>query len=152
MGFATFNASLNRFNEGQLIADLSTPDDAQAQAVAEIIQRTRPDVLLLNEFDYDADGQAVDEFRATYLEEGQGGADPIMYPYAYVAPSNTGVPSGQDLDNSGSVGGPGDAYGFGFFEGQFGMAVLSRYPIDTDAVRTFQTFLWAEMPVRVPGR
>ena len=42
--FSTFNASLNRFTEGELVADLSTPDDAQAAAVAEIIQRVRPDV------------------------------------------------------------------------------------------------------------
>ena len=37
--FATFNASLNRNFEGQLIADLSTPANAQAATVAEIIQR-----------------------------------------------------------------------------------------------------------------
>ncbi|HEX6261461.1 MAG TPA: endonuclease/exonuclease/phosphatase family protein, partial [Actinomycetota bacterium] len=37
--FATFNASLNRNFEGQLIADLSTPANAQARTVAEIIQR-----------------------------------------------------------------------------------------------------------------
>jgi hypothetical protein len=61
--FATFNASLNRNAEGQLIADLSTPDNAQAKAVAEIIQRTHPDVLLINEFDFDADGRAVDLFQ-----------------------------------------------------------------------------------------
>ena len=46
--FASFNASLNRFNAGDLIEDLSTPDNGQAKAVAEIIQRTRPDVLLIN--------------------------------------------------------------------------------------------------------
>jgi hypothetical protein len=40
--FATFNASLNRAVEGELVADLSTPDDVQAQAVAEVIQRVRP--------------------------------------------------------------------------------------------------------------
>jgi hypothetical protein len=40
--FATFNASLNRAAEGELVADLSTPDDVQAQAVAEVIQRVRP--------------------------------------------------------------------------------------------------------------
>lgn len=57
--FATFNASLNRFNAGQLISDLSAPGNTQAQAVAEIIQRTRPDVLLLNEFDFDQDGEAT---------------------------------------------------------------------------------------------
>jgi hypothetical protein len=51
-----------------------------------------------------------------------------------------------DFNNDGAVGGPDDAYGFGFFPGQFGMLVLSQYPIDHDAVRTFQTFLWADMP------
>ena len=44
--FATFNASLNRSNEGDLVADLSTPDDEQAKVIAEIIQRTRPEVLV----------------------------------------------------------------------------------------------------------
>jgi hypothetical protein len=51
-----------------------------------------------------------------------------------------------DLDNNGSIGGPNDAYGFGFFPGQFGMAVYSKYPIELDEVRTFQTFLWKDMP------
>ena len=143
--FATFNASLNRFSLGALAVDLSTPDNAQAAAVAEIIQRTAPDVLLINEFDYDP--TAVDLFRDNYLEVSQNGAPTIEYPYAFVAPSNTGIPSGFDLDNSGGApGGPGDAFGFGFFPGQFGMAVFSQYPILVDDIRTFQTFLWADMP------
>jgi 3-phytase len=45
--FAQFNASLNRNTEGQLVTDLSTPDNAQAKAAAEIIQRTNPDILLI---------------------------------------------------------------------------------------------------------
>lgn len=144
--FATFNASLNRFSAGDLIEDLSTPDNAQAQAVAEIIQRTRPDVLLINEFDFDEDGTAAELFRSNYLEVSQNGADPIRYDYYFVAPSNTGIPSGFDLNNDGSVGGPNDAFGFGFFPGQFGMVVYSQFPIDYDSVRTFQTFLWKDMP------
>ena len=143
---ATFNASLNRGAAGELVADLSAPDDVQAQAVAEVIQRVNPDVVLLNEFDYVPDGVAVDLFRDHYLEVGQGGAAPVEYPYAYVAPSNTGIPSGADLNNDGRIGGGDDAYGFGLFEGQYGMAVLSKHPIDLDAVRTFQTFLWKDMP------
>ncbi|MBA3308852.1 MAG: endonuclease/exonuclease/phosphatase family protein [Nocardioidaceae bacterium] len=143
---ATYNLSLNRFAPGQLEADLSTPDNPQARAVAEVIQRAEPDVVLLNEFDYVPGQRAVDLFRQNYLEIGQHGADPIDYPYAYVAPSNTGVPSGFDLNNDGSIGGPDDAFGFGFFEGQYGMAVLSRHPIATDQVRTFQRFLWKDMP------
>jgi hypothetical protein len=143
---ATYNLSLNRATLGELEADLSTGDDAQARTVAEVIQRTAPDVVLLNEFDYDAAHASVDLFRENYLEVPQGGADPVHYRYAYVAPSNTGIPSGFDLNNDGTVGGGDDAFGFGLFEGQYGMAVLSRYPIDTDAVRTFQTFLWKDMP------
>ena len=42
--------------------------------------------------------------------------------------------------------GPNDAFGFGFFPGQFGMAVYSRYPIDRSGVRTFQLFRWKDMP------
>ncbi len=142
--FSTFNASLNRNNAGDLARDLSTPDNQQAKNVAETIQRVRPDVLLVNEFDYAP--EAVDLFRDNYLEVSQQGAAPVTYPYAYIAPSNTGVPSGFDLNNNGSVGGPDDALGFGFFEGQFGMVVYSRYPIDLAGVRTFQHFLWKDMP------
>jgi len=144
--FQTFNASLNRTAPGELVADLSTPDDPQAAAVAEIIQRTRPDVLLLNEFDYVAGGEAVDLFRDNYLEVGHNGARPIHYRYSFIAPSNTGIPSGHDLDNNGTVGGGNDAFGFGEFEGQYGMAVLSRFPIDRRHARTFQEFRWADMP------
>jgi hypothetical protein len=143
---ATFNASLNRSNEGDLISDLSTPDNFQAQTVAEIIQRTRPDILLINEFDFDAAGLAAQLFQDNYLSVPHNGAAPISYPYRFVAPSNTGIPSGFDLDNDGAIGGPNDAFGFGFFPGQFGMAVYSKYPILEDRVRTFQLFLWKDMP------
>jgi hypothetical protein len=148
---ATFNASLNRNVEGQLIADLSTAGNAQAGAVAEVIQRVRPDVLLINEFDYDAQATAARLFQDNYLSVGRNGADPIRYRYRYSAPSNTGIPSGLDLDNSGTVGGPNDAFGFGAFPGQFGMQIYSRYPIARRFVRTFQNFRWADMPgARLP--
>ncbi|MEJ3405640.1 endonuclease/exonuclease/phosphatase family protein [Rathayibacter sp. YIM 133350] len=143
---ATFNLSLNRASQGQLEADLATGADPQARTVAEIIQRANPDVVLLNEFDYVPDGRAADAFRHNYLQVGQGGAEPVTYPYAFVAPSNTGIPSGFDLNNDGTVGGPDDALGFGTFEGQYGMAILSKFPIVADKVRTFQKFLWKDMP------
>jgi hypothetical protein len=149
--FATFNASLNRNFQGQLISDLSSSGNAQADAVAEIIQRIRPDVLLINEFDFDDQGPggsslAASLFQQNYLSVAHGDADPIAFPFRFVAPSNTGIPSGFDLNNNGVVGGPDDAFGFGFFPGQFGMAVYSRFPIDLEGVRTFQRFLWRDMP------
>ena len=85
-------------------------------------------------------------FKQNYLAVSQNGAEPVDYPYVYTSPVNTGVPSGKDLDNFGGVGGPNDAFGFGFFPGQFGMIIYSKYPIAEDKVRTFQTFLWKDMP------
>lgn len=144
--FATFNASLNRGATGQLIADLSTPANQQASDVAEVIQRVRPDVVLINEFDFDAGHEALRLFHENYLGVGHNGAEPISYRYRYTAPSNTGIPSGFDLNNNGTIGGGDDAYGFGAFPGQFGMAVYSRYPIRYESIRTFQKFLWKDMP------
>ncbi|WP_232071202.1 endonuclease/exonuclease/phosphatase family protein [Phytohabitans flavus] len=149
--FATFNASLNRGAEGALRADLSTPNNAQAATVAEIIQRVRPDVVLINEFDFDPEAARL--FRDNYLSVGHNGAAPITYPYHFIAPSNTGVASGFDLNNDGRVvttpGAAGygdDALGFGAFPGQFGMVVYSKYPIKRHDVRTFQRFRWKDMP------
>lgn len=152
---ATFNASMNRFNEGDLRADLESGADSQIQAVAEIIQRVNPDILLINEFDYDPASPEL--FVENYLNvpqnaSGQGPVAPVDYAHTFIAPSNTGLASGLDLNNDGNVGGPDDAYGFGFFEGQYGMAVFSKYEIDEAAVRTFQEFLWKDMPgARLPA-
>ncbi|WP_344325605.1 endonuclease/exonuclease/phosphatase family protein [Aeromicrobium halocynthiae] len=141
---ATFNASLNRAAAGDLRRDLASGDDAQARNIAEIIQRTRPDVLVLQEFDFEPGNAEL--FAENYLRVGQGGADPIDYPHHFTAPVNTGVPTGLDLDRDGRTDGPGDAQGFGDFPGQYGMVVYSRYPIDTAGVRTFQHLLWKDMP------
>ena len=144
--FSTFNASLNRSFAGQLVADLSTPTNQQARNVAETLQRVRPDVVLINEFDYDAAGDALRLFQDNYLSVSQNGAAPINYRFRFAAESNTGIPSGFDLNNNGVIGGPDDAFGFGFYPGQFGMAVYSHYPIDQTGIRTFQKFLWKDMP------
>ena len=141
---ATFNCSLNRPTPGGLRASLATPDDAQARAVAQIIQRVRPDVLLLQEFDYDADGESMSSFLTNYLAVPQNGQEPLSFAHTFSAPSNTGVPSGFDFDHDGKVGGGGDALGFGEFPGQYGMALFSKFPLSP--ARTFRKFLWRDMP------
>ena len=143
---ATFNSSLNRASQGALLRDLSTPGNVQAGTVAEIIQRVRPDILLLQEFDYDAAGASLAAFQANYLGRPQNGQQPIHYEYTFFTESNTGIPSGHDFDNNGAVGGGGDALGFGEFPGQYAMVLLSRYPIDAKQARTFRKFLWRDMP------
>src|SRR5699024_9480148 len=137
---ASYNVSLYSDEAGGLMRRLQAGDDG-ARRVAAVLQRVRPDIVLLNEFDYVADGSAADLFQRAYLGRAQpGGGQPLRYPYRYLAPVNTGVPSGLDLDGDGTVGGEGrargnDAWGYGLHPGQYGMLLLSRYPIDAEAVR-----------------
>lgn len=148
---ATYNTSLYSDEAGGLIAELEG-DSAHARKIAAVLQQVRPDLVLLNEFDFDDAHRAADLFQQRYLETPQaGGGDALRYPYRYLAPVNTGVPSGLDLDNNGTVGGKGrergnDAWGYGLHPGQYGMLVLSRYPIDTAAVRSFQLLKWSTLP------
>lgn len=154
---ATFNVSMeggNYVDPGvtpsghELPAALQNSDHPQIANIAEIIQRVRPDVLLLNEFDYHPDPQrGVLPFIQRYLGQGRESIDGIDYPYFYQGPVNTGVDSGKDLDRDGKASGVGgDAFGYGLYPGQYGMLLLSRFPIDVKAVRSFQHFLWKDMP------
>jgi len=119
----------------------------QLRHAAEIIQRVHPDVLLVNEIDFDEPGhQNAIHFRDRYLRVSQNGQPPLDYPFVFFAPVNTGVPTGRDLDNDGKTDGPADAFGYGRYPGQYGLALYSRYPIDESAARTFQKFLWKDMP------
>jgi len=148
---ATYNTSLYSDEAGGLVAELEG-DSEHARKIAAVLQNVRPDLVLLNEFDYDDAHRAADLFQHRFLEVAQpGGGEPLRYPYRYLASVNTGVPSGLDLDNNGEVGGNGrnrgnDAWGYGLHPGQYGMLVLSKYPIDEQAVRSFQHFRWSAMP------
>lgn len=156
--FATYNVSMEADNyvprgtkgnsEKILIQELSTGTNQQIKNIATIIQTVRPDVILLNEFDYIQDPEkGVKAFVKNYLMKGQNGAKPIDYPYFYYSTVNTGQPSPFDLDNNGKMDQYGaDAWGFGMYPGQYGMVILSKYPIDSKNVRTFQNFKWKDMP------
>ncbi|MDP5053064.1 MAG: endonuclease/exonuclease/phosphatase family protein [Congregibacter sp.] len=154
---ATFNVSMeggNYVGKGvtpsghELPAALSNSDHPQINNIAEIIQRVRPDIVLLNEFDYHEDpARGVLPFLERYLNQSRDGLKGIDYPYFYQGPVNTGVDSGMDLDRDGNASGTGnDAFGFGLYPGQYGMVLLSRYPIDFAAIRSFQLFKWKDMP------
>ncbi|GAB3019089.1 endonuclease/exonuclease/phosphatase family protein [Bowmanella dokdonensis] len=159
---ATFNVSMEAENyvprdtpvSGQELFELlALGEHPQIRNTAEIIQRVRPDILLLNEFDYHPDPQkGIEAFVNNFLNVPQQGAEPIDYPYFYIAPVNTGVDSGLDLNGDGVASGTeNDAFGYGKYPGQYGMALLSKYPIDTENVRTFQEFLWKDMPGNLLG-
>jgi hypothetical protein len=152
----TFNASLFRREQGALGRELAAPGVPQPSTIAAVLQEVRPDLLLINEFDYDG---APDDDHATrppapaalafvrnYLEVPQGGRAPLSCPTLFSAPSNTGMPTGVDLDRDGRVVGGNDARGFGLFPGQYGMLVCSRLTLRREAVRSFRKFLWRDMP------
>lgn len=94
--------------------DLKNPAHPRLRRLAEIIQRLRPNVLLLNEIAYDQagvpghtagepEGQNADRFIKNFLAIAQASdVQPIDY-RAYSAPSNTGLFSGLDLDNNGQA-------------------------------------------------
>ncbi|WP_125779725.1 endonuclease/exonuclease/phosphatase family protein [Pseudoalteromonas rubra] len=149
---ATFNVSMEATNYDMakhtaqsgnaLTFALKSGEFSQINNIAQIIQRTRPDIILLNEFDYIEDAeQGINLFKRDYLEVSQNGFDPIEYPYVYLAPVNTGVKTPFSGDDTRLT-----HYGFGKYPGQYGMVLLSRYPIKQDQVRTFQHFLWKDMP------
>jgi endonuclease/exonuclease/phosphatase family metal-dependent hydrolase len=150
---ATFNIAMGLEHPGQLAAALSSGADERLRQVAEILQRVRPDIVLLNEFDYDPYVDTAALLNDNYLSRATGNHAAIDYPHHFRAAVNTGVDSGLDLDGDGQPGGPGDAWGFGRFPGQYGMLLLSRYPLRTEQARTFASFLWADLPgARAPLR
>ncbi|MEQ9097183.1 MAG: endonuclease/exonuclease/phosphatase family protein [Phycisphaerales bacterium] len=179
---ATFNI------EDVSTTDLLINDQPRVQRIAEVIQRLRPTVLLVNEIAFDwhgVPGVPVDEpegsngrrFVDHYLEVSQGaGLEPLRY-RAVMLPSNTGRPSGFDLDNNGEVvtayprptrasrsgevppqseegrAFGNDCWGFGAYPGQYAMALLVDHRLDVldEEIRSFRLLPWSAMPdARMP--
>ncbi|MGL5617576.1 MAG: endonuclease/exonuclease/phosphatase family protein [Metamycoplasmataceae bacterium] len=130
----------------------------QVRNIAAIIQKNKPDVIVLNEFNNEGNGenkQIMKLFQDNFLSFGQsmnsidGGEElqPIIYPFYETYATNTGLKSHMDLDNDGIIGdNPEDAYGFGYYHGHYAFGVMSKYEIDKQNTRTFQEFKWKDMP------
>ncbi|MBL4940700.1 MAG: endonuclease/exonuclease/phosphatase family protein [Colwellia sp.] len=153
---------------GHELSQALQKNNQQIKNIAEIIQRINPDIILLNEFDYienksienksienkSVDNKNVDSshsnihyFINNYLAHGQNGQSSVQYPYFYQGAVNTGVKINDDLNHDGKANQqPSDTHGFGYFEGHFGMVLLSKYPINEKDIRTFQHFKWRDMP------
>lgn len=141
---ATFNTALSRDVQGALHLALALGEDSQARLVAEVIQRTRPDIVLLQEIDSDPTGKAYADFQNNYLAVAQNGAAPIRYQHAYAPAVNTGELATVDLDGDGKITRPNDCHGFGLFPGHYGMVLLSRFPIAHPDIQTCREVLWRD--------
>ncbi len=151
-------ASFNIFELGVAKMDerdsSGAPSNEQVLAAASIIREIRPGILLLNEIDAlpSDPALAARRFEAEFLA---AGADSIRYPYIYSARTNTGDLSGYDLNRDGVVATAADtgtrthgddSWGYGTYDGQYGMAILSQYPLDTAAIRSFRMYRWKDLP------
>ena len=153
---AVYNAALSADAPGALMAALEAGESDRAAAVAEIVQRVNPDILLLAEIDHDPEGRTAAAFNDNFLAVSQNGAAPIRdYDWIHAAPSNTGRLSGRDLDGGGTVATEADigtraygndSWGYGEFPGQYAFALFSRLPIVAEEVRSFRRLLWRDMP------
>lgn len=137
---ATYNTELSRKGPGLLLRDITRNTDPQIRAVIEVIRRVQPDILLLQGIDWDHEGRALAALSAQIA-----GPDYAL-PHTLSPRPNSGMATGVDLNGDGKRYGPEDAQGFGAFTGQFGMALLSRFPIQVAALRDFSTMLWRDLP------
>jgi len=123
-----------------LLRDLVRGDDPVLTAAIGVIVTVKPDILVLTDIDYDAGGAALGALRDALAA---GGAD---FPYWLQLRPNSGIQTGLDMNGDGWLGDASDGLGFGKFAGDGGMAILSRYPIDREAVVDLSGVLWADLP------
>lgn len=119
--------------------DILRGKDPKIGAVADVIVSVSPDVILLNDIDYDLGLMALKALREVIAEKG------LHFPYAFALRPNSGMTTGLDMDGDGRFGGARDNQGYGRFNGQGGMAILSRFPIDQTATRDFSNVLWRQI-------
>ncbi len=136
---ASFNTELSREGPGLLLRDIRR-NDPQVAAVIKVLMTTRPDIVALQGIDWDLDGLALVALVEALKDSG------LDYRYSFTEQPNSGIETALDLDGDGETGGPGDAQGWGRFTGQNGLAVLSRYPIAADRVRSFTQMRWLDLP------
>ena len=137
---ATWNVELSRDGPGLLLRDILRGEDAQASAVAHIIAEVAPDILLLQNVDYDMELRALSALRDLIAAQG------MQYDTVFALLPNSGMATGLDMDGDGRLGEPEDAQGYGAFLGQGGMAILSRYPVDMAGIQDMSAILWRDLP------
>ena len=76
--FATFNIAMGLNEQGELNRRLQSGQDEALKKVAAIIQKVRPDVLLINEFDC-CEADSAMFFINNYLALSQHGQKPISF-------------------------------------------------------------------------
>lgn len=137
---ATWHLGLARDGPGLLLRDIGRDDDPRLAAIAAHLAAISPDILVVQGVDHDHDLLTLTALRDRIARDGP------RYPHLFALRPNRGWPTGLDMDGDGRPGGAGDAQGYGAFSGQGGMAILSRYPLDSAAARDWSAVLWRDLP------
>jgi hypothetical protein len=137
---ATFNTELSRKGPGLLLRDIERGEDAQIQAVIDVISQNQPDILVLQGIDWDHGSLALKALERSLAAAGS------PYPHLFASQPNTGRATAFDMDGDQRFGGPGDSQGYGDYTGRSGMAVLSRHPILADEISDLTGLLWRDVP------
>jgi len=134
-----WNSAFHHKGPGLLLRDILSGQDPAIELGAAMIAQVRPDILLITNFDYDAQQIASRAFADRI------GALGWQMPHPFAFQPNTGLRTGFDIDGNGFTSGASDAQGYGVFPGQGGMVLLSRWPLAGDA-QDFSQFLWRDLP------
>lgn len=137
---ATFNAELTRKGPGLLLRDILRGEDPQIDAFRSVMSQVRPDIIALQGIDFDLRGAALEALADDLATVG------LVYPYRFTTAPNAGQASGLDLNGNGRLGDADDAHGYGRFNGNGGMAVLSRFPVLKENVEDYSAMLWRDLP------
>ncbi|QFS84612.1 hypothetical protein FIU97_17780 [Roseivivax sp. THAF40] len=143
---ATWHVPLTRKGPGLLLRDLMRAEDADLAAAIAEIDALDADILLLTDIDYDQGLAALSALNDRLA---------VPYPELFARLPNTGMRTGRDMDGNGALAEPRDAQGYGWYAGEGGMAVLSRWPLRL--IADASDMLWeavpeSRMPEDDPGR
>jgi hypothetical protein len=136
---ATFNTELIRKGPGLLLRDILKGEDPQIAAFKALMLEVRPDIIALQGLDYDLRATALSALIDDLSTAG------LTFPYHFTAAPNAGQATGLDLNGNGKLGDADDAHGYGRFNGMGGMAILSQFPIQSDAVEDYTEMLWQDL-------
>jgi hypothetical protein len=113
-----------------LLRDIERAEDAQLNALSEVVNAVHPDILLLTKVDFDA------ELRTAKALQGF-----LDYPYAFALPPNSMTPTNLDLDGDGRAG---DRQTWARYAGEGAMLLLSKYPVQLRF--HLGELLWRDLP------
>jgi hypothetical protein len=150
-----------QFNLREMSTDkLMSASDEQATAAAEVAARFEPDILCINELQYDISGWPAQGMPGAAPGSPYGGYNVPGADNAKRVAERVAAAGGPSYEHTLLTAGNSGYYwegntlgfdwfilrGWGEYPGRFNTAVLSKYPIVEDQVRIITNFAWEDLP------